>query len=250
MRKALLVFLAVGLLGTMVCAQQTAVKSSNTDSHTISGDYVETRSADVYVGQCFANGEMGTAGDSAILAWHIREGSFEGVSLAGLNVVGAVKAQATLGDPYGKPYPAKSVLMVDRDATPRQRQALIDFAQEMGGDLLRHVVKVMDVPIAMQVFTQNHGRASIRAGEFVTVETRAIGDKDHLCGNEATFYPPLTATTHAMPAVAMTDEYQGQGLNVTWTLHDKRSAFVGNFTHSDNIQSRHEYIVTEQPSAL
>jgi hypothetical protein len=108
----------------------------------------------------------------------------------------------------------------------------------------------MDVPIAMQVFTKNHGRASIRAGEFVTVETRAIGDKDHLCGNEATFYPPLTETTHAMPAVAMTDEYQGQGLNVTWTLHDKRSAFVGNFTHSDNIQSRHEHIVSEQPSAL
>lgn len=255
MRKALLVFSAVGLLGAMVCAQQTAVQPSDTDSHTISGDYVETRSADVYVGQCFANGEMGTAGDQAILAWHIREGSWDGVSLAGLNVVGAVKAQATLGDPYGKPYPAKAVLMVDHDATPQQRQALIDFAQEMGGDLLRHVVKVMDVPIAMQVFsqdhgTQNHGRASLRAGEFVTVETRAIGDKDHLCGNEATFYPPLTETTHAVPAVAMTDEYQGQGLNTTWTLHDKRSAFVGNFKHSDNIQSRHAYVVSEQPSAL
>src|SRR5258708_38570753 len=170
MRKALLVFLAVGLPGIMVCAQQTAVKPSNAGSHTISGDYVETRSADVYVGQCFANGEMGTAGDSAILAWHIREGSFEGVSLTGLNVVGAVKAQATLGDPYGKPYPAKSVLMVDRDATPRQRQALIDFAQEMGGDLLRHVVKVMDVPIAMQVFPHNHEKASLRAAEFFTVD--------------------------------------------------------------------------------
>jgi len=250
MRKTLFVFLAVGLMGTMVCAQQTAVNSPKDAAHTISGDYVETRSADVYVGQCFANGEMGTAGDQAILAWHIREGSWEGVSLAGLNVVGAVKAQATLGDPYGKPYPAKSVLMIDHDATPQQRQALIDFAQEMGGDLLRHVVKVVDVPIAMQVFTQNHGRASIRAGDFVTVETRAIGDKDYLCVHEATFYPPLTETTHAMPAVAMTDEYQGQGLNVTWTLHDKRSAFVGNFTHPDNIQSRHEYIVSEQPSAL
>ena len=61
MRKALLVFLALALPGTMVCAQQTAVKPFNAGSHTISGDYVETRSADVYVGQCFANGEMGTA---------------------------------------------------------------------------------------------------------------------------------------------------------------------------------------------
>src|SRR5882672_10453530 len=203
MRKVLFV-LAISLLTACALAQAPTAQ--------IKGQYLETRSADVYVGQCFANGEVGLTGEEAIVAWHIQEGKWDGVSLAGLNVVGAVKAQATLGDPYGKPYPAKSVLMVDRDATPQQRQALIDFAQEMGGDLLRHVVKVMDVPIAMQVFTQNHGRASLRAGEFVTVETRAIGDKDHLCGNEATFYPPLTETTHAMPAVAMTDEYQGQGL--------------------------------------
>jgi hypothetical protein len=33
-----------------------------------------------------------------------------------------------------------------------------------------------------------------------------------------------------MPAVAMTDEYRGQDLSVSWTLHDKRSAFVGTFS--------------------
>ena len=215
MRKLSLI--AILLLATAAFAQQ------------IKGEYVETRSADIYTGQCFANGEMNLAGDQAILAWHIQEGSWEGVSLSGLTIVGAVKAQATLGDPYGKPYPAKAVLLVDKQATPQQRQALINFAQEQGGELLRHVVKVMDVPIDMQVFHEHHARASIRAGKFVTIETRPIGDNDHLCGNEATFYPPLTQTTHAMPAVAMTDEYQGQGLNVTWTLHDKRSAFVGTF---------------------
>ncbi|HEY6349879.1 MAG TPA: DUF1326 domain-containing protein [Candidatus Angelobacter sp.] len=195
----------------------------------IKGQYVETRSADVYTGQCFANGEMGLAGDEAIVAWHITSGTWDGVPLSGLSVVGAVKASATLGDPYGKPYPAKSVLLVDRQATPQQREALINFAQEMGGELLRHVVKVMDVPISMQVLQEHHGRATVHAGDFVTVETRPIGEKDHLCGNETTFYPPLTPTTHAMPAVALTDEYQGQGLNDTWTLHDKRSAFVGTF---------------------
>jgi hypothetical protein len=203
----------------------------------ISGDYVETRSADVYTGQCFANGEMGLVGDEAILAWHIQSGRWDGVSLAGLSVVGAVKAQSTLGDPYGKPYPAKAVLLVDRQATPEQRQALINFAQEMGGELLRHIVKVMDVPVNIQVLHEHHGSASVYAGNFVTVETRSIGEKDHLCGNETTFYPPLTPTTHAMPAVAMTDEFQGQGLNATWTLHDKRSAFVGTFAKEQLLAS-------------
>src|SRR5947209_14226059 len=197
----------------------------------IKGQYLETRSADVYVGQCFANSEMNLTGQEAIVAWHITEGQWDGVSLAGLTVVGAIKAQATLGDPYGKPYPAKSVLLVDRQATPEQRQALINFAQEMGGELLRHVVRVIDTGIDMEVAQEQHSaRARLQAGEVVTVETRAIGDKDHLCGNEDTFYQPLTQTAHAMPAVAMTDEYRGKDLDTSWTLHNKRSAFVGTFT--------------------
>jgi hypothetical protein len=196
----------------------------------IQGEYMETRSADVYVGQCFANGEMNLTGQEAIVAWHVTEGSWDGTSLAGLTVVGAIKAQATLGDPYGNPYPAKSVLLVDRQATPEQRQALINFAQEMGGELLRHVVRVLDAPIDMEVAQEQHSaRARLQAGDVVTVETRSIGDKDHLCGNENTFYQPLTQTAHAMPAVAMTDQYRGNDLNTSWTLHDKRSAFVGTF---------------------
>src|SRR5215471_11468894 len=159
----------------------------------IRGQYLETRSADVYVGQCFANGEVNLAGTEAIVAWHIQDGQWDGVSLAGLNVVGAVKAQATLGDPYARPYPAKSVLIVDKQATPQQRQALINFAQEMGGQLLSHIVRVVDAPIDMEILqkgTEHSARARLQAGDFVTVETRSIGEKDHLCGNESTYYPP------------------------------------------------------------
>ena len=230
MRKTL-VFSAFCLLATFALAQQARQSSTQ-----IKGQYLETRSADVYVGQCFANSEVNLTGSEAIVAWHIQQGQWDGVSLAGLNVVGTVKAQATLGDPYAKPYPAKSVLFVDKQATPQQRQALINFAQEMGGQLLSHVVRVVDVPIDMEVLearaAQHSTRARLQAGDFVTVETRSIGEKDHLCGNESTFYPPLTETTHAMPAVAVTDEYRDHDLNISWSLHDKRSAFVGTFEKS------------------
>jgi len=223
MRKTL-VLITLCLLNAFVYAQ-----TSHSSAQQIKGQYLETRSADVYVGQCFANGEVNLTGSEAIVAWHIQQGTWDGVPLAGLNVVGAVKAQATLGDPYAKPYPAKSVLVVDKQATPQQRQALINFAQEMGGQLLSHVVRVVDAPIDMEILQQHSARARLQAGDFVTVETRAIGEKDHLCGNESTFYPPLTETTHAMPAVAVTDEYRGHDLDMSWTLHDKRSAFVGTF---------------------
>ncbi len=195
----------------------------------ITGDYIETRSADVYTGQCFANGEVGLTGDVAILAWHIRAGSWNGVTLEDLNVVAAVKANATLGDPYADPYPTKAVLIIDERAKPLERSALAAFAQHMGGKLLENVVKIENAPIDMQVLHEHHGRAVLRAGSFVTVQTRAINETDHLCGNEVTFYPPLAQVSHAMPAVAVTDQYTGSALGTTWTLHDKRSAFVGAF---------------------
>jgi hypothetical protein len=79
------------------------------------------------------------------------------------------------------------------------------------------------------VDTEHHGAAMLRAGRLATVQTRSIGGQDHLCGNEETFYPPLTQLAHSVPAVALTDAYGGPGLGVSWDLHGKRSAFVGTF---------------------
>jgi Protein of unknown function (DUF1326) len=195
----------------------------------IHGDYLETRSADVYTGQCFANGEVNLVGNEAILAWHVRNGNWDGVPLDGLTVAAAIRAQGTLGDPYENPYPVKAVLLVDDQASESQRAALINFARHMGGGLLKDIAQVVPVPMELAVSTEHHGVALLRAGQFATVQTRSIGDQDHLCGNEVTFYPPLTQLAHSMPAVALTDSYRGPGLGVSWDLHGKRSAFVGMF---------------------
>lgn len=197
----------------------------------ISGDYIETRSADVYTGQCFVNGEVNLVGNEAIMGWHVDKGSWEGVALDGLNAVAVVRAGATLGDPYANPYPAKSVLVIDQAANSQQRAALVDFIRHQTGQLTNHVEQVIYTVIDMAVArnAEHHGMALLRAGSFVTVRTRGINDQDHICGNEVTFYPPLTPTTHAMPAVAERDEYQGPALNDTWSNSGKRSAFVGTF---------------------
>jgi hypothetical protein len=195
----------------------------------IRGDYLETRSADVYTGSCFANGEVNLVGNQAILAWHIESGTWNGVRLDGLTVAAAVRARATLGDPYANPYPAQAVLIVDDQASARQRAALTAFAQHMGGELLRNVQQVVTAPMELAVNHEKHGAAMLRAGNLATVRTRSLNEADHLCGNEVTFYPPLSETTHAMPAVALTDSYRGPGLGVDWETHGKRSAFVGTF---------------------
>ena len=195
----------------------------------IRGDYLETRSADVYTGQCFTNGEVNLVGNEAILAWHVQSGSWGGVPLQGLTVAAAVRARGTLGDPYENPYPAKAVLLVDDQANAQQQAALLSFAKQMAGELLNNVEQVIPIQIELVVDTEHHGAAMLRAGRFATVQTRSIGSQDHLCGNEETFYPPLTQLAHSVPAVALTDAYGGPGLGVSWDLHGKRSAFVGTF---------------------
>ncbi len=198
----------------------------------IRGDYVETRSADVWTGPCFANGEVNLAGSEATIAWKIRQGEWNGVNLEGLSVVAVAKAQATLGDPYKNPFPAHAVLLLDRNATEPQRQALVSFAKAMGGKLLENVVRVQLEPITMKIGEgPQHGSALVQAGDMARIETRMLSDKDHYCGNEYVYYPPLTELSHAMPAVAVDNEYLGNSLGAEWKIFDKRSAFVGTFEH-------------------
>ena len=207
------------------------VVSAVPSSAAIKGDYIEVRSADVYTGPCFANGEVGLVGNEAILAWKIKEGDWKGTSLNGLGVVAVVKAHATLGDPYHNPYPAESVLIIDQQATGRQRQALQDFAASTAGKLLSHVVRVDTAPIEFAFAPGEHnGAARLVAGNLARIETRSLCQGDHICGNEFVYYPPLIQLAHAMPAFTLQDSFQGQGLNVVWNHIGKRSAFVGRFT--------------------
>lgn len=210
---------AVMMLATAANAQQ------------IYGEYIESRNADVYTGHCFAMSEVNLAGDQAILAWRVSKGEWNGVKLDGLSVVGVAKASGTLGDPYGNPFPAKAILIVDEKATADQREALMGFAREMGGELLRNVVRTEIAPISLEV--THHGEhpvaGQMKAGSLAGIIARSLTAKDHICGNEETYYPPLAGTAHSMPAVASLDQFSGEGLGVTWTMREKRSAFVGHF---------------------
>ncbi|HUI83534.1 MAG TPA: DUF1326 domain-containing protein [Candidatus Binatia bacterium] len=225
MRKPAIVLALLLFLGVWLQAQQ------------VRGDYIESRSTDVYVAQCFANGEAGLTGNQALLAWHVREGSWDGVRLDGLSVAAAVRARATLGDPYGQPYPAQAVLMVDDAASPAQRQALIAFAQHEGGRLLENIARVEYVPVILDVPQDPQaGHAVLRAGHLATIVTRPLNHHDHICGNETNYYPPLTKVEHATSAVALTDEFHGNGLDTQWSAHGRRSAYIASFDEGNAVE--------------
>lgn len=204
-------------------------------ANAVRGEYVEARTADVFTGACFANSEAGIVGELAVMGWRISKGTFDGVKLDGLSVVGAVKASNTLGDVYTSAYPVKSVLIVDEKATPEQRLALQAFAKRMGGDLLGDVVRVEFAPISLSIQDNNvhSATATLKAGNLATIQTRSMGKKDHVCSNEEVWYLPLTKVGHAMPAVTIAHDFKGKGLGTTWSSPDKRSAFVADFQLND-----------------
>lgn len=196
----------------------------------ITGDYMEFRSADVYTGPCFANGEMGLSGKNAVLAWRVRQGSWNGVALNGLSVIAVVRASNTLGDQYANPLPARSVVIVDQRATPGQRAALLNFAKTQAGRLLANVLAVESQPITFHVNEKDRGYGTLSAGNLVKLKTRAVGPQDLFCHNEEVYYQPLVGhLEHAVPAVELESAYTGNHLNVTWNDSGRRSSFVAAF---------------------
>ena len=197
----------------------------------ISGEYLEARTCDVYTGPCFANGEIGIAGKEAVMAWKVDEGKWAGEDLCGLGVALIIKANDTLG--IGgtfnvKPDVIKGVIVVDEKASEKQKQALVKFVKASAPELAKDVVKVESAQITL---TNDHlaGKGVFSAGKLAKIETRKLAKGDCICTNEAVFYPPLNKVDNAHPAYTLNMTYEGQGLDLTWTTINKRSAFMGTF---------------------
>jgi hypothetical protein len=199
------------------------------------GEYIEARTADVYTGPCFANSEVGLTGDLAVMGWKIEAGSWQGVNLDGLSVMGVIHASTTLGDVTLSVYPVKAVLIVDERANAEQRLALKSFAQKMGGGLLADVVRVEYQPIAFSAQDGNiHTmQAVMTAGPLAKLETRALTTGDQICHNETTYYAPLTKVDHAMAAYTVANDYNGKGLGTVWNYTGNRGSFLGTFHYEE-----------------
>jgi hypothetical protein len=205
------------------------------------GDYVEARTADVFTGPCFSNAEVFIYGNQAVMAWKVREGSYQGVDLHGLSVAAAVKGTTTFSE--DSPEQARAVLIVDERADARQREALVAMAKELGGARLAHVAEVKTARISLKVenhvpsaadevegHTMPHApRASFWASGLAQIVTRPLDDGDHFCGNEVVAYQPLSKNVEVLPAYTLGNTYKGTGLGTNWDDPNCRSSFVGRF---------------------
>jgi hypothetical protein len=150
--------------------------------------------------------------------------------LDGLKVIAVVRTDGTLGDQRYTPQCGRAVIVVDQSADARQREALLSLARDRAAGLIKEVVAVKTSRIESSIGTcTKSGCASVTAGDLVKVSTRCFDEQDHICGNEETFYPPLTPTTTASPAYTELAAFHGRELNATWESTGRRSAFLGTF---------------------
>src|SRR5215467_16107809 len=116
----------------------------------VTGTYVEARTAEVFAGACIMNGEAATTGREALLAWKVDHGQVNGVTLDGLAVVAALAADTNLGihEIGGESAPARAAIFVDARANAAQRKALVAMVRSLSGNLIGSVVQETATPIS------------------------------------------------------------------------------------------------------
>lgn len=194
----------------------------------ISGTYVEARTAEVFAGGCIMNGEAVTTGREALLAWKVTRGSFNGVPLNGLAIVAAVAGDTNLGirEFGGEPAETRTALFVDERATPIERAALVSMARQYSKGVLGKVVEL--TPTAIQFV--DIGPAIRVAAKSLRLSVAREMNHDPTCGGKQWFHPFAVVDGAAM---GTTDEnaFSGSALGTKWSDPNKRSSFFGTFSY-------------------
>jgi hypothetical protein len=120
------------------------------------------------------------------------------------------------------------VILVDKRADAKQRDALIQFAQKNLECLQARIVDVQPVAIDMTIDHVDMV-GTLNAGNLASLTTRQVHEGDCVCRNEEIFYPPLTGVDNYAPAVVVEGGYTGKGLSGRWTSVNSRSAFLATF---------------------
>jgi len=210
--------------GAMAFAAATAVGAAGVS---VRGTYVEARTAEVFTGGCIMNGEAGTTGREALLAWKVDRGSFNGVAVDGLSIVAAVSSDINLGirEIGGDAAKTKTALFVDARATAAQRAALVAMAKQSSTAIVDNVVEV--TPTTIQFSDDS------KAVRFTTPTVRLTVQKelshDPTCGGKQWFHP-LSAVDTAEMGTAAKNAFTGNSIGTKWSDPNKKSGFFGTFS--------------------
>jgi hypothetical protein len=195
---------------------------------TVTGAYVEARTAEVFTGGCIMNSEAETMGKQAVLAWKVDRGTFNGIAIDGLSVVAAVSGDKNLGmtEMGGEKPIVRSAIYVDQRANAAQQLALVAMANELSKGIVGTIVQVTPAPIQ---FTDHGSEIQVTAGP-ASLDVNKHLTHDPTCGAMQWFHP-LASVDDAAIGVASQHVFTGSALGTKWSDPNKRSAFFGTFSY-------------------
>jgi len=221
MRRAVFASVLAGVLPIMTV-------SLGARGTSISGAYVEARTAEVFTGGCIMNAEAGTMGREALLAWKVGQGSFKGVQLDGLSVVAAVAGDVNLGirEIGGDVAHTRSAVFVDERANPAQRAALVAMARQLSNGVVDAIVQLTPTKIQFD----DAGKSVNVSAESLRLNVAKELNHDPTCGGRQWFHPFSTVQDAAMGTTAE-NAFSGASLGTKWSDPNKRSGFFGTFAY-------------------
>jgi hypothetical protein len=195
---------------------------------TVTGAYVEARTAEVFTGGCIMNSEAETMGKQAVLAWKVDRGTFNGIAIDGLSVVAAVSGDRNLGmtEMGGEKPIVRSAIYVDQRANAAQQLALVAMANELSKGIVGTIVQVTSAPIQ---FADHGSEIQVTAGP-ASLDVNKHLTHDPTCGAMQWFHP-LATVDDAAVGVASQHVFTGSALGTKWSDPNKRSAFFGTFSY-------------------
>jgi hypothetical protein len=193
----------------------------------VTGQYVEARTAEVFTGGCIMGSEAETMGKQAVLAWKVDRGTVNGVSVDGLSIVAALAGDKNLGlhEIGGERATVRSVLYVDERANPAQRLALVAMASDLTKNM-GTIAQVTSAPIAFA----DAGQEIFIATSNIKLDVNKHMKHDPTCG-AMQWFTPLASVSESTMGVAEQNLFTGSLLGTKWSDPDKRSAFFGTFSY-------------------
>jgi hypothetical protein len=218
---------AMSLAAVVVLASPLALLAAG-GKGSVTGAYVEARTAEVFTGGCIMNSEAETMGKQAVLAWKVDRGTFNGVNVDGLSIVAALSGDRNLGmtEMGGDTPVVHSQLFVDQNANGAQRLALVAMANELSHGIVGTIVQVTPAPIA---FTDHGAEIQVATGPVVLEVSKHL-THDPTCGAQQWFHPFSTVDDAAMGLTSQ-HAFTGAGLGTKWSDPNKRSSFFGTFRY-------------------
>jgi Protein of unknown function (DUF1326) len=191
---------------------------------TPSGQVVELHACEVYTGGCTASAQATMGGRSMLRVWSFENGAYSGVELAGLQMAALQIADKNLA--FTDTQPSAVVVYLPSGATDVQRRALTSWLKSNSPEIatVRLIEKL--APIS---YTQKDSRISVRVGEEIALQTRALASCDRGGCGESLWYQPRSKTGNFTVLVNENSSVSEPILSLVWKDNTTKSVFFARF---------------------